>query len=75
MKDFFYNRYDNGFAFMADGWHLKNLSADRNSLNFRTLSEKGFIDGYLSCVRLLADAHTTCFDSFLSNTKLLRKQS
>ena len=75
MKDFFYNGYDNGFAFVADRWHFENLSTNRNRLNFRTLSQKIFIDGDLSRVRLLADAHTTGFDSFLSNTKLLRKQS
>ena len=75
MNDFLYNRHDNCFALVADGWHLENLSADRNCLNFRALSEKGFIDRHLSCVRLLADAHTSCFDSFLSNGKLLREQS
>ena len=75
MKDFFYNRHDNSFALVPDGWHLENLSADRNSLNFRALSEKGFIDRHLSCMGLLADAHTGCFDSFLSNGKLLREQS
>ena len=75
MKDFFYNRHDNSFALVADGWHLENLSANRNCLNFRALSEKGFVDSDFSCVRLLADAHTACFDSFLSNGKLLREQS
>ena len=75
MKDFFYNRHDNSFALVADGWHLENLSTNRNCLNFRALSEKGFVNGHLSRVRLLADAHTTCFDSFLSNSKLLREQS
>lgn len=60
---------------MADGRHLENLSTNRNRLNSRALSQKVFIDSDLSCVRLLADAHRTCFDSFLSNTKLLRKQS
>ena len=75
MQDFLYNRYDNCFALVPDGWHLENLSADRNGLNFRALSEKRFIDRHLSRMRLLADPHTTCFDSFLSNGKLLRKQS
>ena len=75
MKDFFYNRYDSSFTFMADGWHFENPSTNRNRLNFRALSQKVFIDGDLSCVRLLADAHTTCFYGFLFNTNLLRKQS
>jgi len=60
---------------VADGWDLENLSTNWNCLNFRTLSKEGFINGYLSRVRLLTDAHMTCFDSFLSNAKLLRKQS
>ena len=75
MKDFFYNRHDNSFALVADGWHLKNLSTNWNCLNFRALSKEGFINGYISRVRLLADAQTTCFNSFLSNGKLLRDQS
>ena len=65
MKNFFYDRYDRGFAFMANRRHLENLSTNRNCLNFRALSDKVFIDGDLSRVRLLADPHTTCFDSFL----------
>ena len=75
MKDFFYNRHNNSFALVADGWHLENLAADWNCLDFGALSKQGLINGYLSRVRLLADAHTTCFNSFLSNDKLLRDQS
>jgi len=61
MKDFFYNRHDSGFTFVANHRHLENLSADRNGLNFRALCEKFFIDGYFSGVRMLADTYTTCF--------------
>ena len=75
MKDFFYNRHDNSFALVADRRHLENLSTNWNCLNFSALSKERLINGHLPCVRLLADAQTTCFDSFLSNTKLLRKQS
>jgi hypothetical protein len=63
MKDFFYNRHNNSFALVADGWHLENLAADWNCLDFGALFKEGFINGYLSRVRLLADAHTTCFNS------------
>jgi hypothetical protein len=75
MKDFFYNRHYNSFALVADGWHLENPSTNWNCLNFRALSKERLINGHLSRVRLLADAQTPCFDRFLSNTKLLRKQS
>ena len=74
MNDFLYDGHDNCFALVADRWHLKNLTADRNCFNFRAFSEKRLIDRHLSCMRVLTDAHTTCFDSFFSNGKLLRKQ-
>jgi hypothetical protein len=74
MKDFFDNRHDNSFALVADRWNLKNLSNNWNCL-FRSLSKEGFINSHHSCVRLLADPHTICFNSFLSNGKLLRYQS
>ena len=75
MKNFFYNRHHNSFTLVADRWHLENPSTNRNCLNFRALSKERFINGHLSRVRLLADAQTTCFDRFFSNTKLFRKQS
>jgi hypothetical protein len=64
-----------GTIMVSDGWHFENLSTYRNRLNFGALSQKIFVDGDLSRVRLLADAHTTGFDSFLSDTKLLSEQS
>ncbi len=75
MKNFLNYGYDNSFAFMADGWHFENLPTNRNCLNFRALSEQVFLNSDLSGVRLLADADTARLDSFLRNTKLLRKQS
>ncbi len=75
MKYFLYDRYDGRFAFLANRRSLENLSTNRDCLNFRALLEKIFIDGDLSSVRLLADANTTRLESFLRNSKLLRKQS
>jgi hypothetical protein len=75
MKNFFYNRHHNSFALMADGWYLENLSTNWNCLNFHALCKEILFNGHLPRARLLADAQTTCFDRFLSNTKLLRKQS
>ena len=75
MKGFFYNRHNSCLAFMTDGWHFKNLPANRNSLDFCTLPEEIFINSDLSRVRLLAHAYAAGFDSFLSNSKLFRKQS
>jgi hypothetical protein len=75
MKDLLYNRHDNSFTFMADGWHLGNLSTNRNGFNFCALPEEVFINSDLPRVRLLAYAYTTRLDSLLSNSKLLRQQS
>jgi hypothetical protein len=56
MKDFLYNRNNNSFAFVADRWHLENLSTNSNCLDFGRLSDKVFVNSDFSRVRLLTDA-------------------
>ena len=65
MKDFFYNRNDNSFAFMADGWHFENLPTNRNCLNFRALSEQVFLNSDSRvCVCLLTRTRPVSTASF-----------